>query len=67
MSPILSDNIVPVIEYAQLLEVTARAIHLIVEWGDPGVAVADGLSNLLKVCHLLRSHPYSVHQKHTDV
>jgi GIGANTEA protein len=35
----------------ELLEVTARAIHLIVEWGDPGVAVADGLSNLLK-CRL---------------
>uniref|UniRef100_A0ACD5VMQ8 Uncharacterized protein n=1 Tax=Avena sativa TaxID=4498 RepID=A0ACD5VMQ8_AVESA len=35
----------------ELLEVTARAIHLIVEWGDPGIAVADGLSNLLK-CRL---------------
>jgi GIGANTEA protein len=44
------------VEYIQLLEVTARAIHLIVEWGDPGVAVADGLSNLLKVCHLLVTH-----------
>ncbi|BAD68053.1 putative gigantea [Oryza sativa Japonica Group] len=35
----------------ELLEVTARAVHLIVEWGDSGVSVADGLSNLLK-CRL---------------
>lgn len=35
----------------QLLEVTARAVHLVVEWGEAGIAVADGLSNLLKVSH----------------
>ncbi|KAG8045893.1 hypothetical protein GUJ93_ZPchr0008g12975 [Zizania palustris] len=35
----------------ELLEVTARAVHLIVKWGDSGVAVADGLCNLLK-CRL---------------
>ncbi|KAF3326939.1 Protein GIGANTEA [Carex littledalei] len=35
----------------ELLEVTARAVHLVVEWGEAGIAVADGLSNLLK-CRL---------------
>jgi len=35
----------------ELLEVTARAVHLIIEWGDSGLSVADGLSNLLK-CRL---------------
>lgn len=40
-------------EYMQLLEVTARAVHLIIEWGDSGLSVADGLSNLLKACSLL--------------
>ncbi|KAF8705782.1 hypothetical protein HU200_030987 [Digitaria exilis] len=35
----------------ELLEVTARAAHLIIEWGDSGLSVADGLSNLLK-CRL---------------
>lgn len=34
----------------QLLEVTARAVHLVVQWGETGLAVADGLSNLLKAC-----------------
>ena len=33
----------------QLLEVTARAVQLVIYWGDPGLAAADGLSNLLKV------------------
>lgn len=33
----------------QLLEVTARAVHLVIGWGESGLAVADGLSNLLKV------------------
>nr|CAB3475984.1 unnamed protein product [Digitaria exilis] len=37
----------------ELLEVTARAAHLIIEWGDSGLSVADGLSNLLKACPLL--------------
>ncbi|XP_042396674.1 protein GIGANTEA-like isoform X1 [Zingiber officinale] len=35
----------------ELLEVTAKAIQLVTNWGQPGVAVADGLSNLLK-CRL---------------
>jgi GIGANTEA protein len=35
----------------ELLEVTARAVHLVVEWGEAGISVADGLSNLLK-CRL---------------
>jgi GIGANTEA len=39
-------------ECVQLLEVTARAVHLTIKWGDSGVAVADGLSNLLKACPL---------------
>lgn len=33
----------------QLLEVTARAVQPVLEWGESGLAVADGLSNLLKV------------------
>ncbi|RWW56331.1 hypothetical protein BHE74_00036971 [Ensete ventricosum] len=33
----------------QLLEVTAKAVQLVIHWGEPGVAVADGLANLLKV------------------
>lgn len=28
---------------------TARAVQLVLNWGESGVAVADGLSNLLKV------------------
>lgn len=32
---------------------TARAVQLVLNWGESGVAVADGLSNLLKV-NLLR-------------
>ncbi|KAK8913823.1 Protein GIGANTEA [Platanthera zijinensis] len=35
----------------ELLEVTARAVHLAEEWGETGSAVADGLANLLK-CRL---------------
>ncbi|XP_039143657.1 protein GIGANTEA isoform X1 [Dioscorea cayenensis subsp. rotundata] len=35
----------------ELLEVTARAVHLVIGWGESGLAVADGLSNLLK-CRL---------------
>lgn len=35
----------------ELLEATARAVRPVLEWGDSGVAVADGLSNLLK-CRL---------------
>lgn len=39
----------------QLLEATARAVQPVLEWGESGLAVADGLSNLLKVsnCPLL--------------
>jgi hypothetical protein len=33
----------------QLLEATARAVQPVLEWGESGLAVADGLSNLLKV------------------
>ncbi|XP_010261025.1 PREDICTED: protein GIGANTEA-like isoform X2 [Nelumbo nucifera] len=40
----------------ELLEATARAVQLVVEWGESGSAVADGLSNLLK-CRL----PATVH------
>ncbi|XP_019154767.1 PREDICTED: protein GIGANTEA-like [Ipomoea nil] len=32
----------------ELLEVTARAVQPVLEWGESGLAVADGLSNLLK-------------------
>lgn len=35
----------------ELLEATARAIQPVLEFGEPGLAVADGLSNLLK-CRL---------------
>ncbi|XP_040995737.1 protein GIGANTEA-like isoform X1 [Juglans microcarpa x Juglans regia] len=32
----------------ELLEATARAIQPVLQWGESGLAVADGLSNLLK-------------------
>ncbi|OWM85029.1 protein GIGANTEA [Punica granatum] len=32
----------------ELLEVTARAVQPVLAWGESGLAVADGLSNLLK-------------------
>ncbi|CAL9143963.1 unnamed protein product [Musa hybrid cultivar] len=35
----------------ELLEVTARAVRLVIQWGESGLAVADDLSNLLK-CRL---------------
>ncbi|XP_024977082.1 protein GIGANTEA-like [Cynara cardunculus var. scolymus] len=35
----------------ELLEATARAVQPVVEWGESGMAIADGLSNLLK-CRL---------------
>ncbi|PWA85001.1 GIGANTEA [Artemisia annua] len=35
----------------ELLEATARAVHPVLTWGESGLAVADGLSNLLK-CRL---------------
>nr|XP_016439958.1 PREDICTED: protein GIGANTEA-like [Nicotiana tabacum] len=35
----------------ELLEVTARAVQPVLEWGESGLAIADGLSNLLK-CRL---------------
>lgn len=36
---------------AQLLEVTARAVKPVLEWGESGLSIADGLSNLLKVIY----------------
>ncbi|KAK9050129.1 hypothetical protein SSX86_030900, partial [Deinandra increscens subsp. villosa] len=33
----------------ELLEATARAVHPVLEWGESGLGVADGLSNLLKL------------------
>ncbi|XP_057974497.1 protein GIGANTEA [Malania oleifera] len=35
----------------ELLEATARAFQTLVEWGESGLAIVDGLSNLLK-CRL---------------
>ncbi|KAF2297514.1 hypothetical protein GH714_024874 [Hevea brasiliensis] len=35
----------------ELLEATARAVQPVLEWGESGFAIADGLSNLLK-CRL---------------
>ncbi|KAK8548942.1 hypothetical protein V6N12_061843 [Hibiscus sabdariffa] len=35
----------------ELLEATARAVQPVLKWGESGLAVADGLSNLLK-CRL---------------
>lgn len=35
----------------ELLEVTARAVHLVADWEEPRLVIADGLSNLLK-CRL---------------
>ncbi|KAF5749237.1 protein GIGANTEA [Tripterygium wilfordii] len=35
----------------ELLEATARAVQPVLDWGESGLAVADGLSNLLK-CRL---------------
>ncbi|XP_062157690.1 protein GIGANTEA [Alnus glutinosa] len=35
----------------ELLEATARAVQPVLEWGESGLGVADGLSNLLK-CRL---------------
>ncbi|CAO2834123.1 unnamed protein product [Amaranthus hypochondriacus] len=35
----------------ELLEATARAVQTVLKWGESGLAVADGLSNLLK-CRL---------------
>ncbi|KAJ6306792.1 hypothetical protein OIU78_021995 [Salix suchowensis] len=35
----------------ELLEATARAVKPVLQWGESGFAVADGLSNLLK-CRL---------------
>jgi len=48
---ILIDGEACTLPQLELLEVTARAVHLTIKWGDSGVAVADGLSNLLK-CRL---------------
>lgn len=33
----------------QLLEATASAVQPVLEWGESGLAIADGLANLLKV------------------
>ncbi|ONM29373.1 gigantea2 [Zea mays] len=56
---ILVDGEACTLPQLELLEVTARAVHLIIEWGDPGLSVADGLSNLLKACPLpsFNHHP----------
>lgn len=35
----------------ELLEATARAVQSVLKWGESGLAIADGLSNLLK-CRL---------------
>ncbi|GAV58788.1 hypothetical protein CFOL_v3_02321 [Cephalotus follicularis] len=35
----------------ELLEATARVVQLVLDWGESGLTVADGLSNLLK-CRL---------------
>ncbi|KAL2519874.1 Protein GIGANTEA [Forsythia ovata] len=35
----------------ELLEISARAVQPVLEWGESGLAVADGLANLLK-CRL---------------
>ncbi|WOL08142.1 protein GIGANTEA isoform X2 [Canna indica] len=40
----------------ELLEVTARSVRLVTQWGEPGLAAADGLANLLK-CRL----PTTIH------
>ena len=41
---------------AQLLEATARAVKPVLEWGESGLSIADGLSNLLKVIDMVRSN-----------
>ncbi|KAI3459965.1 hypothetical protein Pfo_016628 [Paulownia fortunei] len=35
----------------ELLEVTARAVQPVLKWGESGLAVADALSNLLKLAY----------------
>ncbi|KAL3504559.1 hypothetical protein ACH5RR_034400 [Cinchona calisaya] len=37
-----------ILSQLELLEATARAVQPVLEWGESGLAVADGLSNLLK-------------------
>lgn len=38
-----------VLKIGQLLEAAARAVRPVLEWGESGLAVADGITNLLKV------------------
>ncbi|URE21715.1 gigantea [Musa troglodytarum] len=45
----LVDGEVCTLPQLELLEVTAKAVQLVIHWGEPGLAVADGLANLLKV------------------
>ncbi|KAH6768310.1 gigantea protein [Perilla frutescens var. frutescens] len=45
---ILVDGEACTLPQLELLEATARAVQPVLEWGEPGLAVADGLSNLLK-------------------
>ncbi|URE21713.1 gigantea [Musa troglodytarum] len=47
----LVDGEVCTLPQLELLEVTAKAVQLVIHWGEPGLAVADGLANLLK-CRL---------------
>ncbi|RZC49192.1 hypothetical protein C5167_017616 [Papaver somniferum] len=48
---ILVDGEACTLPQLELLEATARAMKLVLEWGDTGLAVRDSLSNLLK-CRL---------------
>ncbi|KAM1710090.1 hypothetical protein TB1_000545 [Malus domestica] len=43
----------------ELLEVAARTIQPMLEWGGSGLAVSDGLSNLLK-CRPPGYHPLQI-------
>ncbi|KAF3630888.1 UPF0235 protein [Capsicum annuum] len=48
---ILVDGEACTLPQLELLEVTARAVQPVLEWGESGSAIVDGLSNLLK-CRL---------------
>ncbi|XP_009408935.2 protein GIGANTEA [Musa acuminata AAA Group] len=48
---LLVDGEVCTLPQLELLEVTAKAVQLVIHWGETGLAVADGLANLLK-CRL---------------
>lgn len=51
---------------AQLLEVTARAVKPVLEWGQSGLSIADGLSNLLKVIYIVAAPKISVRPKNNS-